>query len=172
MPNHWHLLLWPRQDGELSAFLRLVTVTHTKRWHTHFGTTATGPLYQGRFKSFPVQSNRHFIAVARYIERNSLRACLVSSADKWIWSSLAFRANSELLNLIPLCAWPVKRPSNWLDKVNQPQPAEELKCLRRSVSKGCPYGDTKWQEETAKALNIDSNLRSPGRPQKPRIHNS
>jgi putative transposase len=35
MPNHWHLLLWPRNDGELSEVMRWITVTHTQRWHAH-----------------------------------------------------------------------------------------------------------------------------------------
>ena len=38
MPNHWHMVLWPAADGELSEFLRLVTVTHTQRWHAHGST--------------------------------------------------------------------------------------------------------------------------------------
>ena len=74
MPNHWHLLLWPREDGELSEVMRWLTVTHTQRWHSHFHTAGTGPVYQGRFKSFPVQSDEHFLTVARYVERNALRA--------------------------------------------------------------------------------------------------
>ena len=32
MSNPWHLLLWPREDGELSEVVRWVTVTHTQRW--------------------------------------------------------------------------------------------------------------------------------------------
>ena len=60
MPNHWHLLLWPRQDGELSEVLRWITVTHTQRWHAHHHTAGTGPVYQGRFKSFPVQTDGPF----------------------------------------------------------------------------------------------------------------
>src|SRR5882757_1619121 len=55
MPNHWHLVLWPREDGQLSEFMRLLTVTHTQRWHAHHHAIGTGPLYQGRFKSFPIQ---------------------------------------------------------------------------------------------------------------------
>src|SRR5688572_18565976 len=74
MPNHWHLLLWPRQDGELSGVLRWITVTHAQRWHAYRQTGGTGPVYQGRFKSFPVQTDEHFLAVARYVERNALRA--------------------------------------------------------------------------------------------------
>src|SRR5438874_4340669 len=48
MPNHWHLVLWPRQDGDLSEHLRWLTVTHTQRWHAHRHSSGTGPVYQGR----------------------------------------------------------------------------------------------------------------------------
>ena len=88
MPNHWHMVLWPKEDGQLSQFMRLLTVTHTQRWHAHHHTAGTGPLYQGRFKSFPVQEDAHFLIVARYIERNALRANLVALAQEWRWSSL------------------------------------------------------------------------------------
>lgn len=83
MQNHWHLLLWPRQDEELSEVLRWITVTHTQRWHAHHHTAGTGPIYQGRFKSFPVQTDEHFLTVARYVERNALRAKLVTRAEDW-----------------------------------------------------------------------------------------
>ena len=78
MPNHWHMVLWPQRDGELSEYMRWVTVTHTQRWHAHHHTSGTGPLYQGRFKSFPVQSDEHLLTVGRYVERNALRANLVT----------------------------------------------------------------------------------------------
>ena len=78
MSNHWHLVLWPEQDGQLSEFMRLLTVTHTQRWHAHHHSAGTGPLYQGRFKSFPIQRDDHFLAVCRYVERNPLRAKLVN----------------------------------------------------------------------------------------------
>ncbi len=73
MPNHFHLLLWPRKDGDLSQFMRWLTLTHTQRWHAYRRTAGTGHLYQGRFKSFPVQSDEHFLTVCRYVERNALR---------------------------------------------------------------------------------------------------
>jgi putative transposase len=71
MPNYWHLVLWPRRDGELSEYLRWVTVTHTQRFHAHYHTSGTGPAYQGRFKAFPVQSNEHLLKLCRYVERNA-----------------------------------------------------------------------------------------------------
>src|SRR5512142_1923064 len=85
MPNHWHLLLWPRRDGELSEVMRWVTVTHTQRWHAHRHSAGSGPVYQGRFKSFPVQTDEHFLMAARYVERNALRAKLVDRAQQWQW---------------------------------------------------------------------------------------
>ena len=76
MPNHWHLLVWPRKDGELSRFVGWLTLTHTQRWHAHRHSSGSGHVYQGRFKSFPVQEDEHFYTVARYVERNGLRANL------------------------------------------------------------------------------------------------
>ena len=74
MSNHWHLVLWPDADGQLSHFMRWLTTTHARRWHEHRHSTGQGHLYQGRFKSFPVESDGHLLAVLRYVERNPLRA--------------------------------------------------------------------------------------------------
>jgi putative transposase len=49
----------PRRDGELTAFLRWLTHTHTMRWHAHHHTLGTGHMYQGRFKSFPVATDEY-----------------------------------------------------------------------------------------------------------------
>src|SRR6202040_1231959 len=100
--------LWPKEDGELSEFMRLLTVTHAQRWHAHHHSAGTGPLYQGRFKSFPVQEDDHLLTICRYVERNPLRAGLVSQAETWRWSSLWHRVHgTEELLLDP---WPVARP--------------------------------------------------------------
>jgi putative transposase len=55
MPNHWHLVCWPRNDGHLSEFVRWLSVTHSMRWHAHYHTGGTGHIYQNRFKSFPIE---------------------------------------------------------------------------------------------------------------------
>ena len=83
MPTHWHLALWPHEDGDLSEFMRWMTVTHTQRWHAAHRTAGTGPLYQGRFKSFPIEEDDHLWTVLRYVERNALRANLVQRAEEW-----------------------------------------------------------------------------------------
>ena len=76
MPNHWHLVVQAAGKSNLSTWMQWVTVTHTHRWHAHYHTTGEGPLYQGRFKSFPVQEDVHFLTVCRYVEANAVRASL------------------------------------------------------------------------------------------------
>jgi putative transposase len=168
MPNHWHLLLWPREDGELSEVLRWLTVTHTQRWHAHRQTAGTGPVYQGRFKSFPVQSDEHFLTVARYVERNAVRANLVQRAEDWRWGSL-WQREHEVAPLARLLArWPVARPLDWLRRVNRAITAAELAAVRKCVQRGQPFGGERWVRSTAARLGLASTLRPRGRPRKPK----
>jgi putative transposase len=164
MPNHWHLVLWPKRDGELSEFMRWLTVTHTQRWHAHYHTEGTGPLYQGRFKSFPIAEDEHYLTVVRYVERNPLRVGLVASATKWRWSSLW--ENGQKLEWPALADGPVARPRDWLRRVDQPETEAELAALRRSVTRGTPYGSEAWQKRTAARLGLQSTMAALGRPKK------
>ncbi len=62
------LVLWPRRDGDLSKFMSWLTLTDALRRHAYHHTVGTGHLDQGRFNSFPVQDNAHFLTVCRYAE--------------------------------------------------------------------------------------------------------
>ncbi len=168
MPNHWHLVVWPRKDGELSRFVGWLTLTHTQRWHAHRHSIGSGHVYQGRFKSFPIQEDDHLYTVARYVERNALRANLVRRAEQWRWGSLNrwLRGTAEEKQL--LAAWPLPRKANWLDHVNTPQTEAELAAVRRSMQRGSPFGDGPWSEEATQRLGLESTLRPRGRP---KIHN-
>ena len=169
MPNHWHLLLCPLEDGQLGRFMHRLTMTHTRRWQEHYMQVGTGHLYQGRFKSFPVQDDRHFLIVARYIERNAVRARLVERAQDWHWCSLSRRAGRRLETgrpALPLAEWPVRRPSDWRSWVNEPQTLAEEAAIRHSVLKGKPYGGASWQQSITARLGLESSLRGTGRPKK------
>ena len=167
MPNHWHLLLWPRHDGELSEVLRWITVTHTQRWHAHHHSAGTGPIYQGRFKSFPVQTDEHFLTVARYVERNALRAKLTDRAEDWQWSSLWRHVQTDRIFTSWLSDWPMERPRDWTTRVNRPHTALELEALRVSVQRGRPFGDEGWVRRMARRFGMESTLRPRGRPKGP-----
>ena len=165
MPNHWHFALLPKNDGDLSEFMRLLTVTHTQRWHAAHGTSGTGPLYQGRFKSFPVQDDHHLLIVCRYVERNAVRAKLVRRAEKWHWCSAWHRLQDRPPPwLLRLSQWPIHVPRDWTELVNEPLTKAELEAVRRSLLRGTPFGGERWVKQTAARLGLGHTLRPRGRP--------
>ena len=109
MPTHWHLVVWPQEDGALSRFMAWLTLTHTHRWHAQRHSAGTGHVYQGRFKSFPVQADEHFYTLCRYVERNALRAKLVPRAEQWRWGSLHRWKSGTAKEKAALAAWPLPR---------------------------------------------------------------
>jgi len=161
MPNHFHLILWPDADLQLSRFMQWLTGTQTQRWHAAHGTSGTGPLYQGRFKAIPVQADHHFLTVARYVARNPVRALLVRRVEEWRWSAAWHRCR----NCDPFLAqWPVPMPPNWLAIANDPLPEAELTAVREAVALNWPYGDSEWTREMAEQFALQRALRFPGRP--------
>ena len=161
MPNHRHLVLRPEEDDALSECMRWLTVTHAQRWHAAHGTTGTGSLYQGRFKSFPVQEDGHFLTIGRDAERNALRAKRVSRAELWKWSSLW--SWNHAATAASLAKWPVARSADWSECVNAPQTEAELDAVRRAVVRSRPFGEAEWAMKTAKSLGLEPSLRMPGR---------
>jgi putative transposase len=164
MRNHWHLILCPQKDGELSRFMHWLTLTHARRWNAFHERSGTGAVYQGRFKSIPVQCDSHFLTVCRYVERNPLRANLVADATDWRWSSLWRRRKFCEQGLLD--RWPVTRPVHWEEYVNEPQSDAELEALREAIRRDAPLGDDNWTRETATLLRLESSLRRRGRPRK------
>jgi len=144
MPNHFHLVCAGNHDGQLSDYMRLLTLVHSKKWHAARGTTGTGSVYQGRFRAFPVQSDAHFLTVCRYVERNALRAGLVPRAEDWPWGSLSDRCRN--FTDIPLSGWPILQPADWLSMVNGSEP--ELHEVRAAILRNRPFGSPAWIERS------------------------
>jgi putative transposase len=166
MSNHWHFVVWPREDGELSAFFRWLANTHAMRWRVAHRTVGYGPLYQGRFKSFPVQTDEHLLTVLRYVERNARSADLVRRAEQWRHGSLWLRDHGEEPLRRMLCHWPIERPGDWTDWVNAPITQRELDRLELSERRGRPFGDEKWVQRTVQRLGLMHTIRTEGRPSK------
>ncbi len=164
MKDHFHFILWPKKEDELRAFMRWLTSTHTMRWHVAHNSIGRGHLYQGRFKSFPIQPNDHLITACRYVQRNPVRPGVVKRAQDWRWGSLWRRQHGTLEQQAILSDWPVPRPANWLKRVNAPATNEEFDTLRRSLTKSCPFGDPAWRDRTAAKIGLEHTLRNPGRP--------
>ena len=164
MPNHLHSVVRPRTDQALGRWMGWIGVTHVRRHHQHDHRRGGGHLYQGRFKSFPVESDEHFLTLCRYVEANPVRAKLVERAQRWRWSGL-WRRSARAADL-PLSAWPMRRPPGWIERVNQPLPRSTVVALRECVQRGRPWGEATWVQETADRLGLGFTLRGPGRPRK------
>ena len=174
MPNHYHLVIRPLVDGEMSRFMGWIGGTHTMRYHAHYHTSGMGHLYQQRYKSFPIQDDEHFLVVCRYVERNALRAGLVKRAEDWRWGSLSRWLQKPEPQPKLLSAWPIPRLPNWVHRVNEALSQPELEAVQRCAQRGQPLGDEGWVESIARRLNLESTMRPRGRPQvrpKPREGN-
>ena len=168
MPTHWHMVLRPTRDGDLGNFVQRLTTTHVRRWHLHRNSVGSGHLYQGTYKSFPIQDDEHFLTVCRYVEQNPLRAGLVQRAEDWRWSSLHERHRGTKQTDLMLSEWPVPKPTDWVSFVNDALTTKELEELRLSAQRGRPFGNENWKTSAARQLALESTLRARGRPRKER----
>lgn len=164
MPNHWHLVLSPNKDRDLSKFMSWLTNTHTRRWHTAKGTIGQGHLYQGRYKSFLCEESSHFLTLVRYVERNAKKASLSRKAEAWKWGSAWRREYGTPIQKKLLSLWPVSRPRDYLRWLNEPQTASEEEAIERSEKKSIPYGSDRWMSGVVKKFGLEQTLRPVGRP--------
>ena len=160
MPNHFHLVLQAEATGAMSSAMQWAQTSYAARFRTKY--QSTGHIFQGRFKSFPIQKDEHLLTVIRYVERNPVRANLVDSALQWPWSSSRWRDRANHW----LDESPVPLGSEWAPYVDAPQSSTEVEALRRSITRGAPFGSHRWKGEAAKVLGLESTLRPRGRPRK------
>ena len=111
MPNHFHLLLWPRDDGDLSRFMRLADPDPHPALARPPPIGRAGAPLPGAVQVVPGPGDDHFLAACRYVERNALRAGLVDRAEDWRWGSLARPTAADPAPPAPLSHWPIPRPA-------------------------------------------------------------
>ncbi len=166
MPNHWHFVVRPNTDEQVSDLFRRLSVMHTMRYHAHDKTAGTGHLYQGRFKSFPIQCDEHLLTGMRYGERNPVRANFVDQAEDWRWGSAHARQQPADQRLWLATPSDPPLPRQWRSWVNKPQTDAEVKALRACIQRGVPFGDDRWIKSSTVRLSLESTTRPRGRPRK------
>jgi len=162
MPNHFHLVLRPEADGDLSRWMQWLMTSHVRRYHRHYH--GSGHVWQGRFKSFPIQDDEHLLAVVRYVEMNPLRAkrLPVTRVDQWPWSSSGTPPRDVAKPSLALNAlFPEARKH-----LPRTLSVKQVESIRKSIDRGSPLGDLDWQTAIAKTLGLESTLRPKGRPKK------
>ena len=153
MPNHWHMVLRPGTDHELSRCLQWLTMTHAQRWRRACGTSGRGAVYQGRFRWVAVEHGIHFLRLCRYVEQNALRAKLTRRAEEWPWCSAWQRCHDDGEGP-PLADWPVPRPAFWIDRLNAPWAETVLEAIRTCMRDERPYGSEAFRVEMAERYGV------------------
>ncbi len=166
LPKHWHLVLTPRKDGDLSKFMAWLTTTHSARWHTKPKRADSGGLYERRFRSFPVQDEAPLLDILRFVESHPLRSGLVNSLQDWRWSSASRRGRDVEAGPPKLSMPPIPFASDWGKQLTLETPTDTLNQILHCIQRSCPYGEPPWVERTAARLKLEMTLRPRGRPKK------
>ena len=161
MPNHFHLLLVPKESNSLSRLMQWVMTSHVRYYHKKNKTS--GHIWQGRYKSFMVEKESYYLTLIQYIEANALRAKLVRQAQDWNYGSLMER---EYKHRTLLSKPYMELYDEWIGYVNTPIKEAELHTIRNSVNRQAPLGNEKWQVDTATKYGMLSTLNQRGRPRK------
>ena len=162
MPNHWHLLLRPQSHTDMSRALHWVTSLHAHKWSRQHAREGLGHVYQGRFKSVPVQDGINLWRVLRYVERNALAAGLVTRAEDWPWCSAhQRRIGGQVPTLMPQRFMP---QTDWLEHINLPADDPEV---GEAIRNNLPIGDPAWVARRHAEIGIKPKSRG-GRPPRAR----
>ena len=172
MSNHVHLVIDPGDDPEnLGLLMKRVAGRQTRL--VNKVRKRSGSLWEGRYKSSPIQANEYLLACCRYVELNPLRAGMVEDPARYLWSSCAVKAGfNELpwLDLDPfylsLGNTPAERAEQYVCWLRESIPEEELRLIRGSVQRGQPTGNKKFAQDISKKIGRRVELRGPGRPKK------
>lgn len=165
MPNHWHLVLSTKKDGDLSKCMQWLILTHTQQYHVKKQTVGYGHLYQGRYKSFLVSRDQYLVQLIRYVEQNPLRAKLVKKSEEWQWGSLSKRIKASVDSTL-LDELPINLPHDYKNWVNEIEEKEKLDEIRHSIERGRPFGKIDWVGKTVSKYGLESTTRPRGRPRK------
>jgi putative transposase len=141
MSNHWHLVVAPVGSAVLSRLMHWVTTTHAVRFHKRRPECGHGPVYQGRFKSHPIEGLGHLLRAIRHVERSALAANLVTRAEDWPWGSLADRRRST--PAVPLEGASFLSSRAWIDQVNASHVLDEAPLRHLSDDPGAGKGGQK-----------------------------
>lgn len=87
MSNHLHLLVTPRHDKALPLMMQAVGRSYVRQFNQRHGRTGT--LWEGRYRSTLLQTERYFLACMVYVDLNPVRAGMVMQAADYPWSSHA-----------------------------------------------------------------------------------
>ncbi|MBL7071263.1 MAG: transposase [Candidatus Omnitrophica bacterium] len=131
MPTHFHFLARIEKASELAPFIKGISQAYAYYYKEKY--KHKGYLFQNRYKSLFVEKEDYLLECARYIERNPLRAHLVTDLTKYPWSSYNYYAKGKSdAIIVPNIMYNGfgrtvdERMKNYIEYVNKSRPYETL----------------------------------------------
>jgi putative transposase len=171
MTNHVHLLVTPSEPGAVGAILQDVGRRYVRVINTLH--SRTGTLWEGRFKSSLVESERYLLICHRYIELNPVRAGLVDHPAAYPWSSYAHNAAGKVDRLLTEHAMfhalgtdPISRHAAYRALFAEEIDEKTLAQIRQAVNVGCALGSETFLKTLSAKLGRGVYPPKQGRPRK------
>ncbi|TZF82924.1 transposase [Cognatilysobacter lacus] len=169
MTNHVHLLVTPSTPGGVSRMMQAIGRRYVACFNSRY--RRTGTLWEGRFKSALVDSDRYVLACYRYIELNPVRAHMVADASEYPWSS--FHANAlgrPEARVRPHPSWTAlgtsdqERRCAYIALVRAGISDDEQAALNRCTAQQKAWGGERFRKEIEALVGRTVELRTAGRP--------
>ena len=172
MTNHIHLIINPGEDTEsLGKLMKRLAGKQTR--FVNRLENRTGSLWEGRYKSSPIDTGAYLLACCRYVELNPVRAGMVAKPEEYKWSSYLAKVNQKPHGhldfdgcYLNLAKTDTQRRARYKEWVELGIPANELNFIRETSKHGHPVGREKFANEIEQRLGVRISLNKPGRPRK------
>jgi putative transposase len=172
MTNHVHLLVTSGRSGGLSRFMQSIGRRYVRWFNDRHGRTGT--LWEGRFRSCLVDTERYVLSCYRYIEMNPVRARMIRDPLEYRWSSAEGNGGSfEDPLLTPhetyaaLSSDSATRRRRYRALLLEALGQEEMASIRAHVNQGAAYGSDRFQRQIEALTGQTPRFRAQGRPRKP-----
>jgi putative transposase len=171
MTNHVHLLLTPSTESACTSLMRDLGQRYVQYFNRQYGRSGT--LWEGRFRSFVVESARYLLACYCYIERNPVDAGMVDRPGDYLWSSYAANCGRRTEPMIcphpeylALAADVANRHISYSRMVEDRMDASLVEKIEDAANTGYPLATEAFKARLAASLGRKTEPGRPGRPGK------
>ncbi|MBU4423823.1 MAG: transposase [Gammaproteobacteria bacterium] len=169
MDNHFHLLATPATAEALPLMMQAVGRSYVRYFNQRHGRSGT--LWEGRYRSTLIETERYLLACMVYIDLNPVRAGMVAQAGAWSWSSYAHYLGQRIDKLVTPHAlyWalgntPFAREAAYAELVQAGIGSGEQAALTDAALRGWALGDADFVAELQKKSPRRATKAKPGRP--------
>lgn len=164
MCNHVHILAVPCHKDSLAKCMQKISLRFTQYINKKY--KRTGRLWECRFHSGLVDKDEYLWAVTRYIERNPVRAKIVTDPCQYEWSSARINMNDRKDDFVKVIWQSHEEREEYINYLKHQEDIAEIKKIKEHTYKGKPIGTEKFVKFVAELLGINLIARPRGRPVK------